>query len=231
MIGVFSYTVILTYLSFISACLGIAFSLNQSGNPYIGVFFLLFCGLCDGFDGKVASSKKNRSAFEKKFGIQVDSLADLVAFGILPMCIGIAVYRSSFFINDFILSHMDSWGVYFFRFFVFGIFLFYALAAMIRLAYFNVTEEERQKKESGARKTYTGLPVTSSTLIFPILLLLNYLTSLDLSLLYIGGLLITGFLFLLKFQIKKLDTKRIMMLVCLGIVEFLLLIFVGGRVR
>lgn len=62
------------------------------------------------------------------------------------MCIGIAVYRSSFFINDFILSHMDSWGVYFFRFFVFGIFLFYALAAMIRLAYFNVTEEERQKK-------------------------------------------------------------------------------------
>ncbi len=226
MIGVFSYTVWLTYLSLISACLGIAFSLNQSGCPYIGVFFLLFCGLCDAFDGKVASSKKNRNTFEKKFGIQIDSLADLVAFGVLPMSIGLAVYRSSSFINDFVLLSSTVWYAFLFRILVFGIFLFYALAAMIRLAYFNVTEEERQSKEPGTRKTYTGLPVTSSALIFPSLLLLNYLTSLDLSLLYFGGLFVTGFLFLLKFQIKKLDTKGILILVGIGILEVLLLLMV-----
>ena len=197
MIGVFSYTVWLTYLSLISACLGIAFSLNQSGCPYIGVFFLLFCGLCDAFDGKVASSKKNRNTFEKKFGIQIDSLADLVAFGVLPMSIGLAVYRSSSFINDFVLLSSTVWYAFLFRILVFGIFLFYALAA-----------------------------ITSSALIFPSLLLLNYLTSLDLSLLYFGGLFVTGFLFLLKFQIKKLDTKGILILVGIGVLEVLLLLMV-----
>ena len=29
----------------------------------------------------------------KKFGIQIDSLSDLIAFGVLPACIGIAMIR------------------------------------------------------------------------------------------------------------------------------------------
>ena len=49
----------------------------------------------------------------------------------------------------------------------------YTLAAMIRLAYFNVLEEERQKTEDGANKTYVGLPVTSAALIFPTILLIH----------------------------------------------------------
>ena len=87
MIGVYDYTVVLTYLSMVSASLGIVISL--SGYPYLGVFFLLVCGLFDGFDGKVASKKQNRSSYEKNFGIQIDTLSDLVAFGILPACIGV----------------------------------------------------------------------------------------------------------------------------------------------
>ena len=45
--------------------------------------------------------------------------------------------------------------------------MLYVLAAMIRLAYFNVQEEIRQKEEGGVRKYYQGLPVTSAALIFP----------------------------------------------------------------
>ena len=41
----------------ISATCGIIFCLNNIGHPYIGMLFLLFCGLCDAFDGKVARTK------------------------------------------------------------------------------------------------------------------------------------------------------------------------------
>ena len=83
MIGYYNYTVWLTYLSLISAALGIGASLHGIGHPYIGIFFLMLSGLCDAFDGRVARRKKDRTEEEKKFGIQIDSLADLVAFGVL----------------------------------------------------------------------------------------------------------------------------------------------------
>lgn len=91
MIGYYNYTVWLTYASLLSACLGIGVSLHGAGHPYWGVFFLLLSGLCDAFDGRVARRKKDRSQMEKKYGIQIDSLADLVAFGVLPACIGEAL--------------------------------------------------------------------------------------------------------------------------------------------
>ena len=91
MIGFYDYTVILTYLSILSGTTGIILCLNGIGHPYLGMFFLLFSGLCDTFDGKVARTKKNRTEKMKKFGIQIDSLSDLIAFGVLPACIGIAL--------------------------------------------------------------------------------------------------------------------------------------------
>ena len=54
MLGVYDYTVILTYISVLSASTGIFVTLYDPGHPYIGMVFLLFCGLCDTFDGKVA---------------------------------------------------------------------------------------------------------------------------------------------------------------------------------
>ena len=77
MIGYYNYTTLLTYLSLASATTGIVVSLMDSGHPYIAMCFLLFCGLCDAFDGKVARIKKNRTERECKFGIQIDSLSDI----------------------------------------------------------------------------------------------------------------------------------------------------------
>ena len=85
MIGFYDYTVILTYLSLLSAIMGMM--LTVTGHPILATMCLLFCGLCDMFDGKVACSKKNRTPEEKSFGIQIDSLTDIVAFGVLPAMI------------------------------------------------------------------------------------------------------------------------------------------------
>lgn len=212
MIGVYDYTVVLTYLSMVSASLGIVISL--SGYPYLGVFFLLVCGLFDGFDGKIASKKQNRSSYEKNFGIQIDTLSDLVAFGILPACIGVAVFRTSSFLQPFLENSFVLEIV------LFVILLLYVLAALVRLAHFNVTEEERQKVEKGTRKYYTGLPVTSAAIILPPVMLLRYMVPIDISLLYFLVMLFMAFLFVFKFQLKKLDMKGILFFVFLGVIEF-----------
>lgn len=223
MIGIYDYTVILTYLSLLSASTGIVVSLAGPGHPFIGCVFLLFCGLCDAFDGKVARSKKNRTKMEQNFGIQVDSLSDLVAFGVLPTCIGAALIRTSPMLNNGLT--VGSWSYRSVQFLLHAVLVLYVLAAMIRLAYFNVTEEERQSTEGGVRKTYTGLPVTSAALIFPMVLLTHSVVPMDFTLIYIGVALITGFLFLSKIQIPKPGNKGIGAMVLLGVVECGLLLF------
>ena len=231
MIGVFDYTVWLTYLSLISAVLGIIVSLQQSGHPYIGVFFLLFCGLCDAFDGKVARTKKNRTDFEKKYGVQIDSLSDLVAFGILPACIGNAMIRVCPTISEIPSIHRDERLTFPAVILLYVIMILYALAALIRLAYFNVTEEERQKVENEGRKYFTGLPVTSAALIFPTVLLFQYLIPKDITLVYFGVMILTAFLFVSKMQVKKPGIHGILTMVAIGVIEFIILVFTLGGNR
>ena len=214
MIGFFDYTVWLTYMSLLSAGAGILVSLDGDGHPYWGTIFLLFCGLCDAFDGKVARMKKDRSETEQKFGIQIDSLSDLVAFGVLPVCIGMAMVRRS--------NLMDKQPVI--GYILAGVMLLYLLAGMIRLAYFNVTEEERQKKEKGVRKTYEGLPITSAALIFPTVMLFQFISKdLDITPVYFGVALLTGFLFLSRIRIGKPGLRGILWMVALGAAEFLII--------
>ncbi len=222
MIGFFDYTVWLTYMSLLSAGAGILVSLDGDGHPYWGTFFLLFCGLCDAFDGKVARTKKNRTETENKFGIQIDSLSDLVAFGVLPVCIGMAMVRRS--------NLMDTRPVI--GFILAGVMLLYLLAGMIRLAYFNVTEEERQKKEKGVRRTYLGLPITSAALIFPTVMLIQFISkNVDITPVYFGVALLMGVLFLSKIRIGKPGLKGILLMVAIGAAEFLimtLMYFING---
>lgn len=224
MIGVYDYTVILTYLSLLSAGGGIVVSLSGLGHPYYGMFFLLFCGLCDAFDGRVARKKTGRTDLEVNFGIQIDSLADVVAFGVLPACIGVAmVWRSPMFNKLF-----DALGCPFgaiFKGVIFALLVLYILAAVIRLAYFNVTEEERQKSEGGTRKYYMGLPVTSASIIFPLVLVLQYATpGFDVTFLYPVLAVATGFAFLGKFRVRKPGFRGVMIMVGIGALEFLIMI-------
>ena len=231
MIGFYNYTVILTYLSLISAGLGIVVSLSGGGHPYIGVFFLMISGLCDAFDGKVARTKPNRSEMEQKFGIQIDSLSDIVAFGVLPACIGAAMLRCSPLMCALIERFGDGLESNIVRVAAFGLLILYMLAALIRPAYFNVTEEERQQSEGGVRKFYTGLPVTSAALIFPTVLLIQYLTTSDITPLYFAAVALTGFAFLGKFQLRKPGLRGILIMVAIGAAEFIAMVIFRNFVR
>ncbi len=225
MIGFYDYTVILTYLSLLSAGTGIVVSLSGNGHPYMGMFFLLLCGFCDAFDGMVARTKKNRTQTERSYGIQIDSLADVVAFGVLPACMGVAILRRSALLSA-CLNPNGGTGMFLLGLLLQGVLMLYILAALIRLAYFNVTEEERQAQEGGKkRKEYLGLPVTSAALIFPTVLLLDYICKdLDLAPVYFGAAAATGLAFLLKFKVRKPGKKGVLLMVAVGAVEFAILL-------
>lgn len=233
MIGVYDYTVILTYLSLLSGCTGTIISMTGIGHPYYGMFFLLFSGLCDAFDGKVARTKKNRSAFEQSFGMQIDSLSDLIAFGVLPASVGVALLRASPRYSDVPFRLAEGERLHWYPVFLIAVAVLYVLAAMIRLAYFNATEDERRAdRETLGREYFTGLPVTTAALVFPLVLLLHYFLRFDLSLVYFAAMLLTGLLFLGNFRIPKPGKKALGIAVIIGGVEllaFLLIHLFGHR--
>lgn len=146
LIGFYNPSVILTYIGLGAASVGMFLSIE--GKPVPAAFCLLAAGICDAFDGKIARMIK-RTDDEKKFGIQIDSLCDMVCFGAFP-----AVFAWN-------LGVRGVPGAI--------ILALYVLAGVIRLGYFNVTEESRQEKTNAPRHSYQGLPITTSSIVLPIL--------------------------------------------------------------
>ena len=221
MIGVYDYTVILTYLSIVSGCVGIIVTMTGVGHPHFGIFFLMLSGILDAFDGKVARTKKNRTDIEKSFGVQIDSLADLICFGVLPTSIGMAMLRVSGIFTELVTSRNYE-GSFFILILLIMIAVCYILAALIRLAYFNATENIREEE---AAKTgvvhYIGMPVTSSALIFPLILIIHRFTRFDLTILYFIVLLVVAILFLANIKVRKPGKKGLSVIILIGLIEFI----------
>ena len=198
MLGVYNYTVILTYLGMLSGFSGILCLF--SGHTEGALLCLLGAGVCDVFDGKVASTKKDRTRSEKRFGIQIDSLSDLVCFGVLPALIVCQWSKGSFL--PLLASSL------------------YLLCALIRLAWFNVDEEERQDREAGPRQTYLGLPVTLSALILPLFMGIGQLLDLSTAKAAPWLLLVMAAAFLCPFRLKKPGTTGKLTILLLGMTGF-----------
>lgn len=187
-IGFYDYTVILTYLSLISSIIGITQAIQ--GSFTTAICCLALSGFCDLFDGAVARTKKNRTADEKAFGIQIDSLCDLICFGVFPVILCYCMGVNS----------------------IFGIICIcaYCLCGLIRLAFFNVMEANRQKTEEGCNKYYRGLPITSGSILFPFLYLFRNVVPANYFVVALHiMLLLTAFLFVFDFKVKKFDISKI----------------------
>lgn len=141
-IGKYNRSVILTYIGVAFAFSGIAAALGE--NPAAAMICLAAAGICDLFDGVIARRCK-RGGAEKEFGIQIDSLADVIGFLVLPAVLGLALMDGAGFVK-------------------YPLILGYILCGIIRLAWFNTSASAE-----GTRTHYDGLPVTYSALIFPVL--------------------------------------------------------------
>lgn len=201
MIGFYNYTVILTYIGVASGVAGIG--LAAYGRTSMAVVCLMISGFCDLFDGTIAKTRK-RDMLEKKFGIQIDSLADLVCFGVLPVAIGYSVGLTHWYESVVLIG--------------------YALAALIRLAYYNVTEDVLQVTENTHRTHYDGLPVTTAALLFPLMFTLRPVLKDSFPLAYLLWMALIAAAFLAKIKIKKLGMRGMVAAALLGLAVLVCLI-------
>lgn len=157
-------------LTIINLCLGgFAMIYAIQGQFGLSVAFICFAAVFDRFDGKVAR-KMNISS---DLGKQLDSLCDIISFGVAP---AILIYQSV--LHEFSFAGM-----------MFTI-IFIACGA-IRLARFNVTEQEGY---------FVGLPITAAGCILTVSYLLNNTLALPTFMFIILSLSI---LMISNFRIKK----------------------------
>lgn len=127
---------ICSLLGLLSAVLAIYFSIE--GNFQASIIGILWAVLFDWYDGIIARKMKGRTKEQGVFGGQLDSMIDIVSFGVLPAII--------------LLSY-GNYNVWFIP----GAFIVIATSA-IRLSYFNIYGLIDSK-------TYKGLALDNNVLI------------------------------------------------------------------
>lgn len=199
MVGFYNYTVILTYMSLVSSVTGMFFTFR--GHLSIGILCLALSGLFDAFDGKVARSKKDRTMDEKRFGIQIDSLCDLVSFGVFPVVL--CWYSGMNTPVGMLILAM------------------YCLAGMIRLAYYNVLEEKKNNDDYDAevieapngRKYFHGMPITAISVGLPVIYVTSPLLGTYFPIVLHAIMIIALVLFITDFRFPKPTTKELMVII------------------
>ena len=133
---------ICSLLGLLSTILGIYFAID--GNFPAAIIGVLWAVLFDWYDGIIARKMKNRTKEQGIFGGQLDSMIDIVSFGVLP-----AILLLSY-------GNFSAW-------FLPGAFIIIATSA-IRLSYFNIYGLIDSK-------TYKGLALDNNVLILAFLFL------------------------------------------------------------
>lgn len=218
LLGVYNYTVVLTYLGMLFSFAGIHFVFSNSDRSFIlALLCLMISGIMDMFDGKVASTKKNRTDAEKLFGIQIDSMADIISYGVFPSLI---VYKLAIGDIQYPIEHPIQSRI------AIGICAFYLLSALIRLSYFNVDEMQRQAQTNESRHEYRGLPVTSVAIVLPVVFIVAYFmgNARPPILPSLGLLLLMAILFITPFKMPKPALVGKIILIIVGLIEFNLLL-------
>jgi len=137
-------------ITLIGVCIGltsIKFALD--GKFSLAIIAILFAGLMDALDGRIARLIKGTS----KMGKELDSLGDVISFGVAPAFI-------MYFWN---LQYLDKLGWF--------VCLMYVVCVALRLARFNVNSEE---ETSWKDNFFEGVPAPAGGIIVLMPLVLSF---------------------------------------------------------
>lgn len=178
-IGKWNKSVILTYLGCLLSVFGMYCTFQYTNGVKHAMICLMIAGICDMFDGVVARKCK-RTEDEKRFGVELDSLVDVVSFVVLPVIIALGI-------------GLTKW-------YQLLILMLYTICGVARLAFFNISVEDTSKPV----KFYTGLPVTFIAFLYPIFYILKCVLNLEwLKMVYTVLTLTVAALFVLKVKVPK----------------------------
>jgi len=140
-------------ITVLAICAGLTgIRLAFEGRYELAVAMVLLAAFLDGIDGRVARLLKATS----KFGVQMDSLADIINFGVAP-----ALVSYAFLLDQ---AHSIGWIAA----------LLYAIAAGLRLARFNVMED-RNIKADWQSEFFVGVPAPMGAMLVLLPVYLGFL--------------------------------------------------------
>lgn len=150
-------------LTVISLCAGltsIRFSLN--GNFELAVLAIVFAGVMDGLDGRLARLLKGVT----RFGAELDSLADFLSFGVAPA---------------FVLYEWSLKGLGGFAGMGWIAVLAYAVCCALRLARFNTMSDQPQQQPAWVNHFFVGVaaPAAAGLAILPVVITLEFPATAD----------------------------------------------------
>ena len=137
-------------ITLIGVCIGltsIKFALD--GKFALAIIAILFAGLMDALDGRIARLIKGTS----KMGKELDSLGDVISFGVAP----------AFIMYFWSLQYLDKLGWF--------VCLMYVVCVALRLARFNVNSEE---EPSWKDNFFEGVPAPAGGIIVLMPLVLSF---------------------------------------------------------
>jgi len=172
------------FFTALSAFLGVMSVIASSQGKFEKAFiYIVFSLVADGLDGRLARLTNTTS----KFGVEFDSLADLVAFGMAPAMM-------------LFFSAGENYGR--FGALVSGLFVVFGA---IRLARFNVTTGELDPKY------FIGLPIPTAAVVLGSWIILDVKYSGHLNVLILLGALFLAFLMVSNFRypsFKKINLNK-----------------------
>ncbi|MBO4452896.1 MAG: CDP-alcohol phosphatidyltransferase family protein [Clostridia bacterium] len=197
-IGYYSLANTVTLGGLISAVLACFLAGHGHFGWALGLFFLA-C-VCDLFDGRIARSRPMNDEKRKLFGIQLDSICDMVSFGVTPC---------------FIAYSMGFNGIV-----DIAVYLLFVACGAIRLSFFNTLALANPGKPT---KYYRGLPIPVNCFFFTLIVLLStFLPEAVNGWIFPIFFVIFGLAFIVNIKIKKPPLKP--MLIIYGVQIVLLII-------
>lgn len=183
-------------ITLFALCSGVtSIKLALDGRFDYAIITILLAAILDGLDGYVARALKGTSSF----GAQLDSLADLVNFGVAPALI---IYIST-------LHALNRIGWF--------CVLFYIIAMALRLARFNVTQNftphiENPSKDTSysdeSLKSFVGVPSPAAAILLMLPLNIYYSFNLTIAPIYVAFYCILISILMIS-RLRTLSFKKI----------------------
>ncbi len=187
-------------LSAITACF-----LAANGDIKYAIYLMFLSLLCDMFDGKIARSQKNRTEEDRFYGVQIDSLCDVISFGVTPCFIAFS------FGFDGPIDVL-----------IYGLFV---ICGAIRLAYFNTLANKNQNRKM---KYFRGIPIPMSTFLVTFLFVLTTFIPANVSVwIFRLSYLALALAFILNIKVKKPNKKKGLIFLSIEIILLLILLIAG----
>ena len=165
-------------------CSVLACFMAASGNHFLAMLTLSLAALCDATDGRIARANRSATNRSRFYGVQLDSLCDMVSFGAVPCFIAYQMGYNG--IIDILL------------------YLLFCVCGATRLANFNT--EAAVDSPDLKLKHFTGVPIPFSAVLLPLLVIVHMLAG-HLSILFRLAFLVVGIGYVVRVKVPKPDGK------------------------